>query len=112
MSKGAKIEDAETLRRRLEKALSVGEKLKKKQVFESEVNKELAKRNEILKKEQVILEEKLAVIKTTILELDDNLNTIFERIEATDAQSSGELSPKKESTKKAEVGYGFYYNNL
>ena len=92
MSADTPKESEQTLKRRLEKALTVGEKLKKKQVFESEVNKELAKRNEILKKEHTAYEEKLAVIRSTVSKLDEQLQPLFELLLTTDACEQRDVS--------------------
>lgn len=65
-----------TLQRRLQKALVVAEKLKRKGLFEKEVNKELGRRNELLKKTITAYEEKMQNISKTMFELEELVSTL------------------------------------
>jgi hypothetical protein len=69
--------DEPSLRRRLQKALVVAEKLKRKELFEQEVNRELAKRNELLKKQLAASHEQLMSLSRSISRLDDQFETLF-----------------------------------
>lgn len=53
--------DAKTLQRRLNKSIKLAEKLRQKNLYESEANKELAKRNHTLRRS--VLEEQRRVDK-------------------------------------------------
>ena len=66
--------DLETMRRRLKKALSVAEKLKNDNEMEHEVNVELAKRNEALKKELSSAEERVYSAKAMSSILEHSLH--------------------------------------
>ena len=57
--------DAKTLQRRLNKSIKVAEKLRQKNLYESEANKELAKRNHFLRRN--VLEEQRRVEKVKAL---------------------------------------------
>jgi hypothetical protein len=74
--------DPEILKRRLEKALSVAEKIKKKQVFESEVNKELARRIDQYKKDCEIYEQTISAVKSGVMSLDVKLQHVLKPVGA------------------------------
>jgi chromosome segregation ATPase len=69
-------EDHETTKRRLKKALSVAEKLKKDAQLEHEVNIELARRNDILKKEVESVEHRLAAAKSAMSGLEHSIKQL------------------------------------
>lgn len=87
--------DEASLQRRLQKALQVVDKLKKKEVFEQEVNKELAKRNEALKRQVMALEWKLLEISKAMIKVDES----FEHAE----DGSGQLSLENVSWKSSRL---------
>lgn len=68
--------DEASLQRRLQKALVVANKLKRKELFEQEVNKELAKRNELLKRQLMDMEEKFHTLSRAICNIDTQFNDI------------------------------------
>jgi hypothetical protein len=69
-------EDRETTERRLKKALSVAEKLKKDAMLEHEVNIELARRNDVLKKEVESVEHRLAAAKAAMSSLEHSIKQL------------------------------------
>lgn len=68
--------DIEVLKKRLKKALQVAEKLKKESQLEHEVNKELARRNEALKKDLSACEERLNTGKASLFSMDSNVRLL------------------------------------
>lgn len=70
------ISDIDVLKKRLKKALQVAEKLKKDSLLEHEVNKELARRNETLKKDMSACEERLNAAKSSLFSMDSNVRLL------------------------------------
>lgn len=69
--------DPKTLQRRLNKSVKLAEKLRQKNLYESEANKELAKRNHTLRRS--VLEEQRKVDK--VKSLISHLETLVKRNE-------------------------------
>jgi polyribonucleotide nucleotidyltransferase len=70
------LEEIILLKRRLKKVMKLAEKLKKENYLEYEVNKELARRNDVLQKDLYETEERMKKAKLTI----DRLENQFEQI--------------------------------
>lgn len=68
--------DIDVLKKRLKKALQVAEKLKKDSLLEHEVNKELARRNEALKKDQSTFIGRLSYGKSLLANVDNNVQLL------------------------------------
>ena len=63
-------QELQVTKRRLSRALSVAEKLKKTSMLESEVSKELARRHEAIRKEAQSCDERLQAAKYSITSLE------------------------------------------
>ncbi|RYG94029.1 hypothetical protein EON65_58065 [archaeon] len=80
--------DEASLQRKLKKALVVASKLKKRELLEQEVSKELARRNEALKQQNMAMENRFGDLSQKLRRLQEEMSEILEKEAGTLEASS------------------------